>query len=174
MYLLLILFLWLNFDWYGPHICECLVAQSCPALWDPMDCNLPGSSIHGIFRARILEWVAVPSSRVSFRRRDWTCFSCLLHWQAGSLPFELQGKPKTGFSPLDHQGSPYCLNVASPNWVKIQNSHWISKINMKITNETSIKSTYYLFHYLDIILNESKSAPCLKLATKTLRMDCYS
>ena len=93
---------------------------------------------------------------------------------AGSLPFELQGKPKTGFSPLDHQGSPYCLNVASPNWVKIQNSNWISKINMKITNETSIKSTYYLFNYLDIILNESKSAPCLKLATKTLRMDCYS
>ena len=32
--------------------------QSCPTLWDPMDCSLPGSSVHGIFQARILEWVA--------------------------------------------------------------------------------------------------------------------
>ena len=35
------------------------VAQSCPALCDPMDCSLPGSSVHGIFQARILEWVAI-------------------------------------------------------------------------------------------------------------------
>ena len=36
---------------------------SCPTLWDSMDCSLPGSSIHGIFHARILEWIALPSSR---------------------------------------------------------------------------------------------------------------
>ena len=35
--------------------------QSCPILSDPMDCSLPGSSIHGIFRARVLEWVPLPS-----------------------------------------------------------------------------------------------------------------
>ena len=35
------------------------VAQSCPTLSDPMDCSLPGSSIHGIFQARVLEWVAI-------------------------------------------------------------------------------------------------------------------
>ena len=40
-----------------------LVAQSCPALCDPMDCNPPGSSVHGILQARILEWVAIPFSR---------------------------------------------------------------------------------------------------------------
>ena len=34
------------------------VAQSCPTLWDPVDCSLPGSSVHGILQARILEWVA--------------------------------------------------------------------------------------------------------------------
>ena len=39
------------------------VAQSCPALCDPMDCSLPGSSIHGIFQARVLEWVAISFSR---------------------------------------------------------------------------------------------------------------
>ena len=40
---------------------ESEVAQSCPALSDPMDCSLPGSSIHGIFQARALEWVPLPS-----------------------------------------------------------------------------------------------------------------
>ena len=38
-----------------------LVAQSCPTLYDPMDFSLPGSSVHGILQARILEWVAFPS-----------------------------------------------------------------------------------------------------------------
>ena len=42
-----------------------LVAQSCPTLCDPMDCSLPGSSVHGILQARILEWVDMPFSRGS-------------------------------------------------------------------------------------------------------------
>ena len=46
--------------------------QSCPTLCDPMDCSLPGSSVHGILQARILEWVAMPSSRGSSRPRDRT------------------------------------------------------------------------------------------------------
>ena len=40
------------------------VAQSCPTLSDPMDCSLPGSSIHGIFQARVLEWGAIAFSDV--------------------------------------------------------------------------------------------------------------
>ena len=43
------------------------VAQSCPTFSDPMDCSLPGSSTHGIFQARVLEWVAISFSR----RRTW-------------------------------------------------------------------------------------------------------
>ena len=43
-----------------------LVTQSCPTLCNPMDCSPPGSSIHGILQARILEWVAYPFSRGSF------------------------------------------------------------------------------------------------------------
>ena len=42
-----------------------LVAQLCLTLCDPVDCSPPGSSVHGIFQARILEWVAVPFSRGS-------------------------------------------------------------------------------------------------------------
>ena len=41
---------------------ESEVAQSCPTLRDPMDCSPPGSSIHGTFQARVLEWVAIAFS----------------------------------------------------------------------------------------------------------------
>jgi len=41
---------------------ESEVAQSCPTLSDPMDCSLPGSSVHGIFQARVLEWDAIAFS----------------------------------------------------------------------------------------------------------------
>ena len=50
----------------------CSVAQSCLTLCDPMDCSLPGSSVHVIFQARILEWVAMPSFRGSSYLRDQT------------------------------------------------------------------------------------------------------
>ena len=49
--------------------------QSCPTLCDPMNCSLSGSSVHGILQERILEWVAMPSSRGSSRPRDQTCIS---------------------------------------------------------------------------------------------------
>ena len=45
----------------------CLVAQSYPTLCNPMDCRLPGSSVHGILQARILEWIAIPFSRANTR-----------------------------------------------------------------------------------------------------------
>ena len=44
---------------------------------DPMDCNLPGSSVHGVLQARILEWVAIPFSRGSSQPRDQTWVSCI-------------------------------------------------------------------------------------------------
>ena len=50
-------------DPYGATFeCEREVAQSCPTLCDLMDCSLPGSSVHGIFQARVLEWVAIAFS----------------------------------------------------------------------------------------------------------------
>ena len=45
---------------------ESEVIQSCPILRDPMDCNLPGSSVHGIFQARVLEWVAIAFSATPY------------------------------------------------------------------------------------------------------------
>ena len=51
--------------------------QSCLTLCNPMDCSLPSISVHGILQARILEWVAMPSSRGSFQPRDQTQVSCV-------------------------------------------------------------------------------------------------
>ena len=47
------------------HVPAGSVAQSCTTLHNPMDCSLPGSSVHGVFQAGILEWVAISSSRGS-------------------------------------------------------------------------------------------------------------
>ena len=53
------------------------VTQLCLTLCNPMDCSLPGSSVHGILQARILEWVAISFSRGSSWPRDWTHVSCV-------------------------------------------------------------------------------------------------
>ena len=57
---------------------QVLGAQLCPTLCDPMDCSLPGSSVCGILQARILEWVAISSSRGSSRPRDGNQVSCII------------------------------------------------------------------------------------------------
>ena len=62
---------------------ESEVAQSCPTLSDPMDYSLPGSSVHGIFQARVLEWVAIAfSSQMELGLLIQSLFQngCLLYW----------------------------------------------------------------------------------------------
>ena len=68
-----------------------LVAKLCLTFWDLMDFSPSGSSIHGISQARILDWVALSSSRGSSQLRDQTCISCIDGWI---------------LSPLSQQGSP--------------------------------------------------------------------
>ena len=58
--------------------CVSKVTQSCPTLCDIMDCSLPCSSVHGIFQARVLEWVAISFSRGSSQPRDQTWVSCIV------------------------------------------------------------------------------------------------
>ena len=78
---------------FGILLCV-LCAKSlllCPTLWYPVDHSLSDSSVHGIFQARILEWVAITYSRGS--SRGWNpCLLCLLHWRVGSLPLAPPGK----------------------------------------------------------------------------------
>ena len=87
----------------GPFICtylkasstetdvKVLVAQLCSTLCNPMDCSLPGLSVHGILQARMLEWVAISFSRRSFWPRDSIWVSCIVD----SLPSEPPGKPSS-------------------------------------------------------------------------------
>ena len=101
--------------------------QSCPTLWDPMECSTPGSSVHEILQTRTLQWVAISFSRVSSLPKDRTCaseVSCTggrffttsiilifltqgsnphpLHWQMDSLPLSHQGSPQYVYANLNH------------------------------------------------------------------------
>ena len=85
--------------------CHALCAQSCPVLCDPMNCTLSGSSVQGIFQARILECFVISSSRVSFRPRNRTsisCISCIVgrfftHWTIRKVNMTFCG---TQFNPI--------------------------------------------------------------------------
>ena len=84
------------------QLCACKSLQSCLTLCNPMAYSPPGSSVHGILQTRILEWVAILSSRGSSWLRDRTWISCifctgmrfLYHWHAPSLPLARPGKPR--------------------------------------------------------------------------------
>ena len=84
-------------SWFLPQtlcvcVCVCvLVAHLHPSLCDSMDCNPPGSSVHGIFQVRILEWVSVSFSRGSSWLRDWTHISMSPVLQVDSLSLSHQG-----------------------------------------------------------------------------------
>ena len=76
---------------YHKYVCA-RSFQSYLTLCDSMDYSPLGSSVHGILQARILEWVAMPSSKVSSPLRNRTRVSSFLHWQAGFLPPAPPGK----------------------------------------------------------------------------------
>ena len=80
---------------------ESEVTQSCPTFCDPVDWSLPGSSIHGIFQARVLEWVAISFSRGSSWPRDRTPVPCII-WRR--------------FYHLSHQGSPGNKSPQGQGW----------------------------------------------------------
>ena len=64
----------------SPSDWVCSVTHSCPTLCDPMDWSPPGSSVHGIFQARILQWVAIPFSRGYSWPRNRILISCIAGW----------------------------------------------------------------------------------------------
>ena len=88
--------------------------QLCLTLCDPKDCSLPGSSVHGILQARILEWAAISSSRGSR----------LLLWQAGSLPLTPPGNPmiiailQFKIRETEAQGAEITEHQTSKEWLK--------------------------------------------------------
>ena len=95
-------------------LCMCLVAQSCPTLCYHMDCSPPGSSVHGILQARILEWVDMTSSRGPFHARDRSQVSHI----AGRLFYHLsyQRSPRI----LEYVAYPFSRGSSRPrNWTGV-------------------------------------------------------
>ena len=80
----------------------CVCAQSCPTLCSPIDCSLPGFSVHGVFQARILEWVAISFSRGSSWLGIEPTSSVSLALAGGFLTTQPLGKPQK----LDELKSP--------------------------------------------------------------------
>ena len=98
------------------------VAQSCLTLCNPMNCSLPGSSVHGILQARILKWVAIPFSKGSSWPRDQTWVS----YNAGR------------FFSLSHQGSPreeisrchFTFKNRTIQWQDIHRRTWVGETHL--------------------------------------------
>ena len=109
---------------------ESEVAQSCPTLSDPMDCSLPGSSIHGIFQARVLEWGAIAFSSICFKKYLFCCqnstgiYTVLSNFTAW-LYFMLQGKMKfkiqNVFAAHCKHGSRYPAKESKPLYITCHN-----------------------------------------------------
>ena len=101
---------------------EVKFAQSCPTLWDYMDCSLPGSSVHGVLQARIMEWVAILFFKGSSQPRDRTWVSriagrCFIIWAImGLIPvlvkyFLLDSLESQHFSSGSNVLWPLCGNL---------------------------------------------------------------
>ena len=83
---------WVVRRYLHAHVCM-LSHFNCVQLCNCMDCSLPGFSVHGIFPARILEWLAMSSSRGSSQPRDQTWISCISCIAGVSLPLSHQRSP---------------------------------------------------------------------------------
>ena len=107
-------------------------AQSCPTLCSPMDCSPPGSSVHGIFQARILQRVAISYSRGSSRLRNQNCVSCASYSGRQILyhcaTWEPSNKPQHSHKPKPNGARLYLF---SSLW-KLKEMRKLQKKNLKL------------------------------------------
>ena len=111
------------------------VVQSLNHVWlcDPMNCSLPGSSVHRILLGRILEWIAISFSRGSSQPSDWTCVSCIflleLNW-ARTLQTNHRFKTTVLAPNMDKNNNLNIWNFAPKFLMRL----WISEVNKIIKN----------------------------------------
>ena len=98
------------------HKSESEVAQSCPTFCDPMDCSLSGSSIHGIFQARVLEWVAISKDSLFIKRKQ------SLH--------EFQRKHRAS-STHCHDRTVLAVTVSDSPKKQLQFYRWVSRVKLQ-------------------------------------------
>ena len=118
------------------------VTQLCPTLWDPMDCSLPCSSIHGIFQTRVLEWVAISLSRESSQPRDQTRVSRVVG-RSFTVWATREGKDKGNklpCFPLTSVSETFFSSVQSLSHVQLFATPWTAahQVSLSITNSQSL------------------------------------
>ena len=117
--------------------CESEVAQSCPTLCDPVDCSPPGSSIHGILQARILEWVAISFSRGSsltqgsnpgIELRSPALQADALTSEPPGKPFSYHASPNSSLTPavLLHTSRPLQTQFPLPTSTRTETFTWLA------------------------------------------------
>ena len=140
------------------------VAQSCLTLYDPVDCNPPGSSVHGILQARILEWAAISFFRGSSRPRDRTWVSgiagrCFIPWATRSTINTIKV--------LLHSFTwPVCLHFLNPSWIFFhrikRTSEW--KFHVLLIGLIPVHQSFYcyyeylIFYYIFWLLSIQRNA----------------
>ena len=107
--------------WYTVVVC-CCIQLFC----DPMDCSLPGSSVHGIFQTKVLEWVAISFSRGSSQPRDWNLCPVSPPLQVDSLS-------------LNHQGIPFHRKYLQEMWYKPSHKTTIPERVVKYFQKMSLR-----------------------------------
>ena len=145
------------------------VANSWPTLCNPMDCRLPGSSVHGIFQARILEWVAISFSRRSSWPRDWTQVSCIVGrcftiWATREVP----GWESWAIKNAEHQR----INAFKLwCWRRLLRVSWTARRS----NQTILRKSTLNIHWKDWCWSWSSStlATCCKGQIHCKRPSCW-
>ena len=126
-----------------------------PTLHDPMDCSLSGSSVHGLFQARVLEWIAISFSRGSSRPRNWTQGSCVAgrHFTVWATR-EAQGRQGKG-SQNRYSNWSHRANITSTKWCG--STRW-TEVDMCAGFASQLDRTPALcpcLHYITKFLNSS-------------------
>ena len=151
--------------------------QSCPTLRNPTDCSPPGSSVHGIFQAKILKWVAISSSRWSSPPKDQTCVPCiscidrrilLYHWVILCWR-QLRNRGIEEFSALPLSAKKQGINFSLWKAASVQSSepgrdkwyHWRQEINMEVGlhKQALPKSSFSAIGFLHIVTFPQYSTP---------------
>ena len=128
--------------YFNAHPCTSWVRarllQSCLNLCDPTDCSSPGSSVHGILQARILEWVAISFSRESSRPRDQTCGSCIAGRIFITEPWGLFSIYPPCWSVCCRKAGMVCVKFSNvplpPGIVSVRDQQWEWILNEAVTH----------------------------------------
>ena len=147
------------------HCFCCSVAKSCLSLCDPMDCRTPGSSVHVILQARILEWVTIAFSRESSWPRDRTKVSCIaggffIVWATRENQEKVWGRVDLCWKNLINTPQPGDQHQHPP-W-QVEWMAWITDIICWEGPFVSTVSSFLKSHHLGLFIRKTPDKPPLR------------